>query len=148
MGQVTSKLLAKPTGPTEPFPLESVPVDVLFMIADHLDPVAYMSLAMTCKPFYYLLHNRGRLDGEDREAFVQQLERDVGDEKWYCHFCHRLHPFQPTWTPTSREMWPDAPRKVYGRVSYRTPCRYERLGDVGMTFQKNSCGGKYNYYNL
>lgn len=86
MGQVTSKLLAKPTGPTEPFPLESVPVDVLFMIADHLDPVAYMSLAMTCKPFYYLLHNRGRLDGEDREAFVQQLERDVGDEKWYCHF--------------------------------------------------------------
>lgn len=81
MGQVTSKLLEKPTGPTEPFPLGSVPVDVLFMITDFLDPVAYMSLAMTCKPFHYLLHNRDRLDGEDRQAFVEQLERDLRAEK-------------------------------------------------------------------
>ncbi|KAK6220753.1 hypothetical protein LQW54_001945 [Pestalotiopsis sp. IQ-011] len=148
MGQVTSKLLGKTPGPTEPFPLESVPVDVLFMITDFLDPVAYMSLAMTCKPFYYLLHNRDKLDDVDRQAFVEQLERDLGAEKWYCHFCHKLHPFQPDWTPTGREMWPDAQRKQNGIISYRTPCRYERLGNVGMTFQRNSCGGRYNYYNL
>ncbi|KAI4599344.1 hypothetical protein KJ359_001785 [Pestalotiopsis sp. 9143b] len=131
MGQVISKLLEKPPGPTEPFPLENVPVDVLFMITDFLDPVAYMSLAMTCKSFHYLLHNRARLDGEDRQAFVEQLERDLGAEKWYCHFCYKLHPFEPTWTPTGKEMWPDAPRKQNGIISFRTPCRYEPSRERG-----------------
>ncbi|KAI0200553.1 hypothetical protein F4808DRAFT_154613 [Astrocystis sublimbata] len=75
------------------------PVDVFLCIADHLSPDALAALSLTCRSFYVLLKRKIKLDCADREAFLCLLEQDLGDRFYYCHFCYRLHPFSPSWTP-------------------------------------------------
>ena len=79
------------------FPL---PLDILFLIADELDPLPLRCLALTCRGVYFHLSplfSRETLDDEDLLTLLLHLEKEVPCV-YYCFACQRLHCWDPSWT--------------------------------------------------
>ncbi|KAI0969363.1 hypothetical protein F4678DRAFT_473973 [Xylaria arbuscula] len=131
MGQALSRLrkghFASPAGS-----LLNTPVKVFLLISDRLSPDALAALSLTCKPFYLILKERIQLNSADRNTLLLLLEKDLGDKLYYCHFCSRLHPFSPSWTPVDS----------YLRARKIQNCCYECCPVLGQAF---SLSKPYHY---
>ncbi|KAI0903813.1 hypothetical protein F4823DRAFT_617218 [Ustulina deusta] len=144
MGQPFSWLLRRYSAPPSFGPLVGAPVDVLLLISDQLaaNPEAIVALSLTCKSLYVMFRKeRINLRGVQRKALLLLLEKDFGDKIYYCPFCSRLHPFSPSWSPTTREYRLRSARK--GRR-----CRYARCPIRGQAFYlHNHCRYSLGYHH-
>ncbi|KAI0443394.1 hypothetical protein F4803DRAFT_574454 [Xylaria telfairii] len=117
--------------------LSNTPAEVFLLISNQLSVDALAALSLTCRSFYIILKSRIQLRGPNREALLLLLEKDLGDKLYYCHFCSRLHPFSPTWTPVDANL---AARKIQS-------CCYECCSARGQAFSlSNLCHYSIGYH--
>ncbi len=94
------------------------PTDIIAEIAQHLEPESVASLALTCKALFCLLFQSAYLDRKSPSlpAFLQLLERDMAEDRYYCEFCNTLHKFlRPANTPYRARDVPVCGRQVLER---------------------------------
>ena len=83
-----------------------LPVDVLFLISDHLETPEAFSLALTCRGLYSigLPQTQRKLEADDQRELLTTLERDpMGKGHYFCHKCVSLHTYHKTYGPRSTD---------------------------------------------
>ena len=83
---------AGPRGPrTLPF-LTSLPPELLLCITDYLKALDRVSLALTCRSLYNVLHRRDllKLNRSDKMKFLKGLEKEL-ESQYLCLKCEKLH---------------------------------------------------------
>ncbi|KAH7390850.1 hypothetical protein DE146DRAFT_618846, partial [Phaeosphaeria sp. MPI-PUGE-AT-0046c] len=75
----------------------NLPLEIILMIATHLDKCALVSLALTCQSLYGLWERRGlSLTLAEKETLLLLLEKDT-PVLYYCHYCTKLHRWHGRW---------------------------------------------------
>lgn len=87
-----------------------LPVEIILMIASHLDECALASLALTCKSLFRLWELKP-LKSEQKEKLLLLLEEDL-PLLYYCHFCTKLHRWHGLWS-----------RSIMPLYAERLPCK-------------------------
>ena len=67
------------------------PLEIILMIATHLDACSLVSFALTCKSLHSLWEPRNLpLQLAEKEKLLLLLEKDI-PFLYYCHHCTKLH---------------------------------------------------------
>jgi hypothetical protein len=74
------------------------PLDIILMIATHLDACSLVSFALTCKSLHSLWKPRNLpLQLAEKEKLLLLLEKDI-PFLYYCHHCTKLHRWHRRWS--------------------------------------------------
>jgi hypothetical protein len=79
-------------------PALNLPLEIMLMIATHLDECTLVSLALTCRSLHGLWNPRYLpLQLAGKEKLLLLLERDI-PFLYYCHYCIKLHHWHGRWS--------------------------------------------------
>lgn len=75
----------------------NLPLEIVLMIATHLDGCSLLTLTLTCKSFHGLWETRNLpLRLTEKEQFLDLLEKD-NPFLYCCHCCMKLHRWHGRW---------------------------------------------------
>jgi hypothetical protein len=116
-------------------PFSKLPVEILHEILRYLYNFEIVLLSLTCRTMRYTMASSATvvLDSKEKRSLLSLLRRDLRGF-YVCQFCVKMHRFQATFGPLSRQVYGELPPGSHCLNQFQSTCPAGPISEYRLAF--------------